>query len=93
VLGKCIANDNNAVSAILKMPPAVLLGRVSYSFYLLHFIIVALVARALTPQRDILGPVMGSVLLFTVGFALSIIAATILWWLAERPYFVWTRKF
>lgn len=54
---------------------------------------VVLVARALAPHRDTLGPVVGTVLLFTVGFSLSVIAATILWWLAERPYFVWTRKF
>lgn len=92
VLGKCIANDNNAVSEILKTLPAVLLGRISYSFYLLHFMIVVLVAHVLAPHRDALGPVMGTVLLFTAGFSLSVIAATILWWLAERPYFVWTRK-
>jgi exopolysaccharide production protein ExoZ len=92
VLGKCIANDSNAVSAMLKLRPIVALGRVSYSFYLMHFMIVVLVALALGQERDQLGPVTGTVLLFTVGFALSVIAATIVWWLAERPYFVWTRR-
>ena len=92
VLGKCIANDGNAVSATLKTLPAVLLGRVSYSFYLLHLIVVTLVAHALAPHRDTFGPLLGTVLLFSVGFVVSTVAATILWWLAERPYFVWIRK-
>jgi len=92
VLGKCIASDGNAISATFKTRPLVLLGRVSYSFYLVHFMIVVLVAHLLAPHRDNFGPVVGTVLLFVIGFALSVIAAAILWRLAERPYFVWARS-
>ena len=87
VLGKCVANDN-VLARLLASRPAVLLGRVSYSFYLLHWMITVLIARALTPHRDSLGPLLGTALLFGTGFALSALAATALWWLAERPYLI-----
>ena len=59
------------------------LGRVSYSFYLVHWMIVVLVARAV----DGLGIVAAAGAIFGAGFALSAIAATLSWWVAERPYF------
>jgi exopolysaccharide production protein ExoZ len=86
VLGKCCAADN-VMATLLSSRPAVWLGRVSYSFYLLHWMIVVLVARWLAPQRDALGALGGTVALFAMGFLLSAIAATVSWWLAERPYF------
>jgi exopolysaccharide production protein ExoZ len=86
VLGQCLAGAN-ALARLLARRPLVLLGRVSYSFYLLHWMVVVLVARALTPHRDRLGAFPGTVTLFVVAFALSALVATALWWLAERPYF------
>ena len=86
VLGKCLDNGN-ALARLLAARPLVRLGRVSYSFYLLHWMVVVLVARALTPHRESLGPLPGTLLLFGVAFVLSAISATVLWWLAERPYF------
>ena len=87
VLGKCLGNAN-ALARLLSLHPLVLLGRVSYSFYLLHWMVVALVARGLTPHRVSLGALPGTLLLFGVAFAASAFAATVLWWLAERPYFM-----
>ena len=86
VLAKCCAGDN-PIATLLSTRPACWLGRVSYSFYLLHWMIVVLVARWLYAQRDVLGAVGGTLALFATGFLLSAIAATISWWLAERPYF------
>jgi exopolysaccharide production protein ExoZ len=86
VLGKCCAADN-ALARLLASRPPVWLGRISYSFYLLHWMIVVLVARWLSPQRDALGAFGSTVALFATAFALSAIAATASWWLAERPYF------
>lgn len=86
VLGKCCASDN-AIATLLSARPAVSLGRVSYSFYLLHWMIVVLVARWLFPHREALGAVGATVALFIIGFVLSAIVATVSWRLAERPYF------
>jgi peptidoglycan/LPS O-acetylase OafA/YrhL len=86
VLGKCCAADN-ALATLFASRPAVLLGRVSYSFYLVHWMIVVLVGRWLMPARDALGPLLCTLALFAAAFALSAMAATVSWWLAERPYF------
>jgi len=61
------------------------LGRVSYSFYLLHWMVVVLVARA--TQSLALPPAMAVATIFVVGFVLSWLAASVSWWIAERPYF------
>jgi peptidoglycan/LPS O-acetylase OafA/YrhL len=76
----------NIVSALLTLRPLVALGRVSYSFYLLHWMIVVLVARAVDPHAHALGVIGGSIVIFSTGFALSFGAAQLLWRVAERPY-------
>jgi peptidoglycan/LPS O-acetylase OafA/YrhL len=76
----------NVVSSLLTLGPLVALGRVSYSFYLLHWMIVVLVARAVDPHARTLGVMGGSIVIFVGGFALSFVAASLLWRLAERPY-------
>jgi exopolysaccharide production protein ExoZ len=87
IVGKCLTNDN-ALAQVFASRPLVLLGRISYSFYLLHWMIVVLVTRALTPYRESFSTIPGSIVLFGAGFALSVVAATASWWLAERPYFL-----
>ena len=77
----------NIVAWLLTRAPLIALGRISYSFYLLHWMIVVLVARAITPYADALGPVGGTIVIFVAGFVLSALAAAVSWWLAERPYF------
>jgi peptidoglycan/LPS O-acetylase OafA/YrhL len=67
------------------------LGRISYSFYLLHWMIVVLVARAVDVQAPAWGPLASTLAIFGGGFALSAAAATLSWWLTERPYFGWVR--
>lgn len=87
VLAKALAGDN-ALAAALAMRPLVLLGRISYSFYLLHWMIVVLVARAVMPYGEAWGALPATVAIFVGGFVLSAIAAVLSWWVAERPYFV-----
>ncbi len=87
VLAKTLAGDN-ALAAALATRPLVLLGRISYSFYLLHWMIVVLVARAVTPHGDAWGALPATVVIFGAGFVLSVAAAAVSWWVAERPYFV-----
>ena len=86
VLAKSVAGGN-AIAGLLSWRPFVLLGRISYSFYLLHWMIVVLVARAVAVQHAAWGDATTALAIFGGGFALSAIAATTSWWLAERPYF------
>lgn len=74
---------SNAVARLFEWRPLCALGRVSYSFYLVHWMIVVLVARAVEGMR----PALATAVVFAGGFALSAAAAAASWWIAERPYF------
>jgi peptidoglycan/LPS O-acetylase OafA/YrhL len=86
VIAKCVAGDN-AIAATLSWPPLVWLGRISYSFYLLHWMIVVLLARVVAAHATTWAALPSTLLIFVGGFALSAVAATVSWWVAERPYF------
>ncbi len=86
VVAHCAAGGT-ALAAMLTWRPLVRLGRISYSFYLLHWMIVVLVARAVTPHGDAWGALPATMVIFGAGFVVSVAAATVSWWVAERPYF------
>ena len=88
LIGKSL-ETGNIISRTLALAPLRALGRVSYSFYLLHWMIVVLVARAVD---GILAPLPAALAIFGLGFSLSALAATVSWWVAERPYFAWVAK-
>lgn len=90
VVAHCAAGGT-ALAAMLTWRPLVRLGRISYSFYLLHWMIVVLVARAVALHAAAWGLVPSTLMIFGGGFVLSAVAATLSWWLAERPYFGWVR--
>jgi peptidoglycan/LPS O-acetylase OafA/YrhL len=90
LIAKSLA-PGNAVAWIFTRAPLRALGRISYSFYLVHWMLVVLVARAVTGHVDALGALGATLAIFAGGFAVSALAATALWWVAERPYFAWTR--
>ncbi len=81
----------NAVAWLLTRAPLRALGRISYSFYLAHWMLVVLVARAVEPHVAAWGAFAATVVIFVASFVVSALAAAALWWLAERPYFAWTR--
>ena len=87
VLSLCV-RGSNAVARLFETAPLRALGRVSYSFYLVHWMIVVLVARAVGQWSFALA----TTAIFIGGFALSAIAAAALWWVAERPYFAYARR-
>jgi exopolysaccharide production protein ExoZ len=89
MVGKCLAGSN-VLARAMSWRPLRELGRMSYSFYLLHWMIVVLVARVVAAHLAALGAVGGTLAIFVAGFALSAAAASCSWWLAERPYFDWT---
>ncbi|MEP7329927.1 MAG: acyltransferase [Betaproteobacteria bacterium] len=86
VLAKSLAGGNG-IATLLAATPLVLLGRISYSFYLLHWMITMLVAIEVGRHASAWGVVAMSLVIFAGGFVLSAIAASLSWWAAERPYF------
>ena len=82
IVSLCVRGDN-AVARALAWGPLRALGRVSYSFYLVHWMIVVLVARAMAGAS----PLAATAVVFLGGFALSCAAAIASWQIAERPYF------
>ncbi len=91
VVAQCVAGGN-AIAATLAWGPLVRLGRISYSFYLVHWMIVVLVARAVDAPGERWGLWPSTLVIFGAGFALSAAAAALSWWLTERPYFGWVRE-
>ena len=87
IVALCV-RGSNSVARVFETAPLRALGRVSYSFYLVHWMIVVLVARAVEHAA----PAIATATIFAGGFALSAVAATALWWVAERPYFAYARK-
>ena len=88
VVAKALRNDN-VIAGALGWPPLRRLGNISYSFYLVHWMIVVLVARAVLPHANALGVAGATAVIFVAGFTASAVAAAALWWCAERPYFAW----
>ena len=86
LLAKAI-QGGNFIAGGFSLAPLVALGRISYSFYLFHFMAVALVSRLLSMWRERFDAVTGSALLIATSFLLALLAATASWWVAERPYF------
>lgn len=91
VLAKSV-QPGNILAWTFTRRPLIALGRISYSFYLVHWMIVVLVARAVSTQATAWGPAWGSIAIFAGGFAGSAIVAKITWLIAERPYFMWVSK-
>ena len=87
LIALCVRGEN-AVARIAGCAPLRALGRVSYSFYLVHWMIVVLVARAV----DQAPAALATAAIFAGGFALSAVSATARWWVAERPYFAYAAR-
>ncbi len=88
---KCLV-PGNAVAWVFTRAPLRALGRISYSFYLVHWMLVVVTARAVAAHVDGLGVVGAALAIFVGGFAASAAVASALWWVAERPYFVARRR-
>ena len=65
---------------LISWRPLVLLGRISYSFYLLHALIILWIFKSTLQPSNI-------VILFCLSFGACLAAAIVSYILAERPYF------
>jgi peptidoglycan/LPS O-acetylase OafA/YrhL len=90
VIAKALLADN-LVASLLSLRALRALGRISYSFYLVHWMAVVLIARVAYDHRDALGPASAALVIFGGGFVVSAALASLLWWVAERPYLAWVR--
>ena len=66
--------------------PALALGRISYSFFLIHYIVVHVVGHVLT-DAGVVQPAIYAAGVLGGGFALSLVAAWLVFLAAERFYF------
>jgi peptidoglycan/LPS O-acetylase OafA/YrhL len=70
--------QSNLLGWLLSLPPLVALGRISYGFYLWHYMII----------HELRGPWIGGTMIgdhrTSVAFALSVAAAAISYWFVER---------
>jgi exopolysaccharide production protein ExoZ len=76
------------IADVLRWRPVVALGRVSYSFYLLHALVIAVFFHALRASNEM----PNALLALGVMLALSVAAAWVSFMLTERPYFAHFRR-
>ena len=90
VIAKALAADN-VIASLLSLRALRALGRISYSFYLVHWMPIVIIARVAYDHRGVVGPARAALAVFGGGFVVSAVLATVLWWVAERPYLAWVR--
>jgi len=84
-------DGQSILARVFRFAPLVAIGRVSYSFYLWHWIVLTALSWVLKVHGSTLGATVRTVLLFAVGLLASTLVAAASWWLVERPYFAWTK--
>jgi exopolysaccharide production protein ExoZ len=84
--------DKGLLNRLFKSTPLRYLGNISYSFYLVHGLGIEIVMRQAGSIIDLFGPGLGLVLTLLPAFALSFLISTVLFLLAEKPYFTWRRR-
>jgi peptidoglycan/LPS O-acetylase OafA/YrhL len=80
-------DGKSALARLLTRRPMLWLGRHSYSFFLMHYIVLHVFARILDGVVGTAHRMLYAGTLLAGGFALSLVAARILYLLAERFYF------
>lgn len=80
------AHQSGPISRVLSFRPFVYLGEISFSFYLIHQIVIRFFARTLSWQTTN-GALGASIIAFVVSVALSILLFTIV----ERPALNWAK--
>ena len=85
VLKAC--DEDGALARALSHPVMLRLGRISYSFFLVHYLVIYVVALALGKALVGEHPVAHGVLLVGASLVLSVAAAELLYVVAERFYF------
>lgn len=73
-----LSGNNGCISKLLCIKPAVYFGNISYSFYLVHYLIICLLAN--------INPIADNIILFTsIALILSVISAAVLHRYIELP--------
>ena len=85
ILITVMAFQKGAVSSFLAVKPFVLLGEISYSFYLFHSIILYVIFF----KYPLAAPTW---ILFVLSLAATLIVSYLVWWLIETPLRMWIRR-
>ena len=84
----CVAFGDNWLVRVLSKPSLRKLGTITYSFYLVHFICIALVLHYVVPWMGILqSPWIAVPAYFTLSFILTVAVSLLSYQLFEAPYF------
>jgi peptidoglycan/LPS O-acetylase OafA/YrhL len=80
-----LAAGNSVVSNCLSFPPLVALGRISYGLYVFHLLAIGLTLKMIGSQSQAVQ--------FAVALLLTIVLAAASYFLLERPFLRWKRRF
>jgi exopolysaccharide production protein ExoZ len=83
---KC-CDPGSLPARVFSTRPALALGRISYSFFLVHYIVLHVLGRVLHDGGDAPSRVRFALAIYAGGFILSALAAWLLFQAAERFYF------
>lgn len=81
-----------AGGVLLRLPAIRFLGRISYSLYLLHYIVIELVARALLATSFRAPPIAMQIVVFAFAAPISIIVAKVMYDRIEKPFIALCRR-
>jgi peptidoglycan/LPS O-acetylase OafA/YrhL len=78
-----VSRDRGAIARVLRSSPGIFFGRISYSLYMVHAWVIVLVRVAVSAR---LGPSNSDIIVLVSAPALSIVAATIMFFVIEEPF-------